>query len=447
MRFLFILLFLSLKWSAFAQKSPILEKYIETGLQINLSLKEQDIDLKKSLLAIEQAKGLFKPTLTFNASYTRAVGGRKIDLPIGDLFNPVYTTLNQLTQSNNFPLIQNISIPLLPDNFQETKFKVAYPIYNVDLKLNKMVQEQSVMTKKAQKAVLQHELRLQISEAYLNILKAAEAEKIYLNTKIVLNELLRFNQSLVKNNVATKDIIHTAEYEISKIDNEIYGLKTQQNTAQSYFNFLLNREFSSTIDLDTLLIKSIPIKIDKETVIANALRTRQEFEVVKSGITTLDNVAKMQKLAMKRPDVYIGGEFGFQGFGYKYNKDQAFVLAQIGLTYDIFDGKRQKNKTQETLLEKEKLELKYSQAEKQIALQMTQYYNEYDAAINNWRTAEKGVIAAESIFKIVNSKYRNSQALLLEFLNAQNRVTTAKLQVLLALIEAKNKEQKLMVND
>jgi outer membrane protein len=145
--------------------------------------------------------------------------------------------------------------------------------------------------------------------------------------------------------------------------------------------------------------------------------------------------------------MYIGGEFGFQGFGYKYNKDQAFVLAQIGLTYDIFDGKRQKNKTQETLLEKEKLELKYSQAEKQIALQMTQYYNEYDAAINNWRTAEKGVIAAESIFKIVNSKYRNSQALLLEFLNAQNRVTTAKLQVLLALIEAKNKEQKLMIND
>jgi outer membrane protein len=444
--FLFIISFFTY-FIGFAQKSTVLEKYIQSGLQSNLALKEQDLDLKKSLLAIEQAKGLFKPTLTFAANYTRAVGGRKIDLPVGDLLNPVYNTLNQLTQTNNFPNIGNVKLPLLPDNFQETKFKVAYPIYNVDLRLNKLVQEQTLLTKKAQKAVLEQELRLQISEAYLNYLKATEAEKIYLNAKIVLNELLRFNQSLVKNNVATKEIISTAEYEITKIDNEIYGLKTTQNTAQSYLNFLINRDFSEQIIIDTLLLKYEPQLLEKEQVIQNALKTRKEFEVINSGINMVESVVKTQELSKKRPSVYIGSEFGFQGFGYKFNKDQLFVLAQIGLTYNIFDGKQLKTKTQMTLLEKEKLQLKYTEVERQIALQMTQQYNEYDAALNNWRTSKKGVVAAESIFKIVNSKYRASQALLLEFLEAQNRVTTAKMQVLLALIEVEIKIRKLDFND
>jgi outer membrane protein len=434
MKHCFTILFLLFIFEGFAQKSAILDKYIQTGLQSNLALKEQDLDLKKSLQAIEQAKGLFHPTLSFAANYTRAVGGRKIDLPIGDLLNPVYNTLNQLTQSNNFPSIKNAQLPLLPDNFQETKFKFAYPIYNVDLKLNKMVQEQSLLTKKAQKAVLEQELRYQISEAYFNYLKANEAEKIYQNAKIVLNELLRFNQSLVKNNVATKEIISTAEYEISKIDNEIYALKATQNTAQSYFNFLLNRDFSEAIVLDTVLMKLSPNLFEKEQVIEKALKTRKEFELIQTGLNTLVSVAKTQILATKRPDVYIGSEFGFQGYGYKFNKNQLFILTQIGFTYNIFDGKQQKSKIQ----------TKYTETERQIALQMTQIYNEYDASLNNWRTAQKGIIAAESIFKIVNSKYRANQALLLEFLDAQNRVTSAKMQVLLSRIDVDIKGIKLV---
>jgi outer membrane protein TolC len=97
--------------------SQILENYIQTGLSHNLALQQQQIDWQRSLEAVRQAKSLFYPVAQFNATYTRAAGGRRIDFPIGDLLNPVHSTLNQLTQSNQFPVLANQQIQFLPDDF------------------------------------------------------------------------------------------------------------------------------------------------------------------------------------------------------------------------------------------------------------------------------------------------------------------------------------------
>lgn len=109
------------------QISPVLDEYIQTGMNSNLTLQQKQVDVEQSLEAVRPAKGLFYPTLQFNANYTRA-GGRSIDFPIGDLLNPVYQTLNSLTQSNSFPLVDNAKVQFLPDNFQETYVQFQVPV-------------------------------------------------------------------------------------------------------------------------------------------------------------------------------------------------------------------------------------------------------------------------------------------------------------------------------
>ena len=78
--------------------------------------------------------------------------------------------------------------------------------------------------------------------------------------------------------------------------------------------------------------------------------------------------------------------------------------------------------------------------QQQINLQITQAWNELDAARNTFLTTQTGLRAAEETFRIVNNKYRANQVLLLEFLDAQNRVTTARLQGLLAWSDVLIKE-------
>ena len=60
---------------------------------------------------VDQARGLFLPTATVDARYSETHGV----MNVGDLVNPAYAALNQLTGSNAFPT--NIDARL-PSEFQ-----------------------------------------------------------------------------------------------------------------------------------------------------------------------------------------------------------------------------------------------------------------------------------------------------------------------------------------
>ena len=117
-------------------QSSILEKYIQHGLANNLALKQENFSIQKSLASLEEAKGLFMPQVSFIANYTTARGGRSIAFPVGDLLNPVYSTLNQLTGTSNFPTIANVNEQFLPNNFHETKIRIIQPLFNSDIYYN-----------------------------------------------------------------------------------------------------------------------------------------------------------------------------------------------------------------------------------------------------------------------------------------------------------------------
>ncbi len=69
------------------------------------------------------------------------MGGRTQDIPIGDLLNNVYSTLNQLTGQSKFPQVNNQSIQFLPNDFHDTRVEVVVPVVNTDLYYNRAIKK------------------------------------------------------------------------------------------------------------------------------------------------------------------------------------------------------------------------------------------------------------------------------------------------------------------
>lgn len=444
-----LLLFFALGFSfskTYAQQSAILEQYIQTGLSNNLALQQQGFEVQKAQEAVRQSKALLYPSFQFDANYTRAAGGRRIEFPVGDLVNPIYANLNQLNElvqpgAPDYPTnVPNVKEQFLPDDFYETKVGFAFPLYNSDLHYNKQIQADLYQSQSAQKAAYEHELRYQITDTYLQYLKALEAEKIILNSRSVLTELRRFNESLVKNNVATRDVVATADYELSKTDNELIKIRRAQDNLRAYFNTLLNRDLQSEVVADSTLLRSPAGAYELNNLIQTAFASREEFNALRAGMSAAETDVKRNDANLKIPDFYVGGEAGFQGFGYNFSREQAYVLARVGLTYEIFDAGLRRSQTQEARLEAERMRTQYNETQQLIALEVTQAWNEFQAAQNSYATTQAGLKAAEETFRIVTNKYRANQALLIEFLDAENRVTTARLQQLLAWSDVLVKE-------
>ncbi|MFM8834121.1 MAG: TolC family protein [Cytophagales bacterium] len=408
-------------------QSTLLDQYIQEGLKSNLQLQQEQLSYEKSVDNLGLARALFMPQVSAIANYTLAGGGRKIQFPVGDLLNPVYSTLNQLTNSAAFPQIANVNEQFLPNNFHETKFRVVQPLFNPDIYFNYKAQKELITVQQAQKNAFQNELKFNITSAYYQYLQSEEALIILGKTKNLLQELLKVNTSLVANAKATKDVILNTEYELSKLDQQIAENEKNNQVARAYFNFLLNRDLETSIVKDTAVMSTATNQVSLEQLTQEAISNRQEVKQLEGGIRANEQLVDLQKGNALWPKVNVVGDIGYQGFQYKFDQPQQVYLVQVGLSWDLFKGGEKKTRVQQARIDQRVLENKMQQLKKQIELQVIQSHYELETARQAYAASQSGVRSTERSFQIIRSKYCEGQAILLEYLDAQNKLTTARL--------------------
>ena len=408
-------------------QSTVLDSYVQQGLKSNLQLQQEQLNFERSAQNLHLARALFFPQVSANASYVLADGGRKIEFPVGDLLNPVYSTLNNLTGTTNFPQIANVTEQFLPNNFHDTKLRVIQPLFNPDIYFNYKAQKELISVQDAQKRAYENELKYSITSAYYQYLQSEESLIIYEKTKVLLTELLKINHKLVSNDKATKDIVLNAAYELDKVEFQLAQTKKNNQVAKSYFNFLLNRDLSLPIDKDSTIRSSLSEQAELTLLTETALNQRQEIKQLQGALQTNEHVIGLAKSNAYLPKINAVGDLGYQGFKYKFDNPQQYWLVQFSLSWDLFKGGEKRIKMQQAKLDYQVVENKMAQLKKQIELQVIQGYYDLEATEQSYLAAQSGIRNAEKSFQIVRAKYVEGQALLIEYLDAQNRLTTARL--------------------
>lgn len=188
---------------------------------------------------------------------------------------------------------------------------------------------------------------------------------------------------------------------------------------------------TNEITVDSVLAKPAVIHLEKaadlQGLTAQAVANRQELKQLDFSIQASNQAISLQEKSAYRPSLFIGGNVGFQGYGYSF-KDQQYALGQVGLQWDIFKGFERKSKIQQAKIQTDLLKTKQSEVEKQIALQTTQAFYDLVSTRESQTAAENGFVNATQYFRLIDSKYRNGNVLLLEYIKAQNDVQTAQLQ-------------------
>jgi outer membrane protein len=433
---LFLLLF-ALAKASFAQE--VLDKYVRTGLDSNLAIRQQSFDLKKAKLDLDRAKALFLPQVGVNAQYTLATGGRSIDVPLGNLLNDVYSSLNQLTSSTKFPQVENQSIQFLPNDFQDTKIELNVPIYNPALGYNKKIKEELINTQQFSLNQYKRELVFNIKQAYFQYLQAFKAVDIYNNALNTVHESLRFNEKLVKNNTATKEVVLKAKAEISKVETSLSNAEQNKKNAAAYFNFLLNKPLESAIDIDTNIVKSLQQEVN---VSLDLPSNREELQQLKSSEKVLQTNLKLND-TYKLPVLNGFYNIGFQGFGYKFNNDQFYQLGGLQLKWNIFSGNDNKLKSKQAQIDIDAIQNSYNDVEKQLLLQVATTYNTYQASLKALHSSNDEVISNKEVFRLIQSRYTQGQALQIELIDARTEMTNAEIKYSLAQLSVLNKAAEL----
>ena len=416
----------------FAQQQ--LDKYIQYGLVNNESIKQQQFLLEKNLNALKEAKSLFLPNVSFNGGYTLAGGGRTVDVPIGDLLNPVYSTLNQLTAGNNFPQVKNQNILLNPDNFYDVKLHTIYPIINAELVYNKKIKSQQYDLQKIEIDVYKRELAKEIKIAYYNYLQATEAIQIYENALLLVKENERINTSLFNNDKVNRTAVIRSTNEVTKISAQLNTGKQTQANAKAWFNFLLNQALTTEVLTDP--INDIP---DVSIVNDTAVNKREELLKLNTAKAINDNLIGLAN-AYKKSKLNSFLDIGSQGFDFKVNNKTPYYFLGLSLEYNIFSGGKNKYRVKQAEADAKNITAQTSYVEQQLGLQVKISVNTFKAAVINYQAAVSQVSASEKYYKDILRLYKEGTSLFIELLDAQNQLVSARLQANISLYDTWTKQ-------
>ena len=411
-----------------AASQSVLDRYIAEGLKNNQQLLQESLAVTSSQLALSESKGLFLPTVNLQSDYTLADGGRTINFPIGDLLNPVYNTLNQMTGTDQFPTIENVNEQFFPNNFHDTKIRIIQPLFNSDIYYHQKAQQQLLKASEAKKAAYEAELTKEIKVAYYNYWQAVEAIRIYGSNQELLEALVDFNQKRHREDQVTLDEVYRAQFELAQLQADISAARADEATAKAYFNFLLNKDHDATIEVDPSLTIGTLINEENRVSYEDALNRRQELNQIRFAQEAQFQAIRLAQ-GTRLPQVNAVFDMGYQGEDYRFGSEENYWLLNLGFSWSIFKGFRAKRQVEQAKVSLDIIESQKQQLKRQIALEVTRANSSFNAAKQQYRSQELAHKSADKSFDIMSSKYRESQVLLVQYLDARTVALSARLQL------------------
>ncbi len=406
-------LLLLLAWPVLGQKS-VLDEYIATAFQQNITLQQKTIQVEKAMIALKTAQSLYQPTVAFQGGYQSGEGGRSIAFPVGDLLNPVYSTLNALTKSTAFPQIKNVETNFFPRDFYDLKVQTTMALYNKDISYNKQIQEQSLNLQREDVSLYKRELVKQIKTAYFQYLLSLGLVKVYENALNLALEGKKINEKLLVNGKGLPAYLLRSDSEIANIQAQIADASKQSQAAQMYFNFLLNRELHAEIRIDFEVEKALA------TVYSLAPGVREELSLLSKSITLQETVLKMNE-SFYLPKVSGFLSLGSQSTIYDINAKSAYYFLGLQMDIPIFTGKRNLYKIKQSQLDIVSARNTLDLSTKQFSMATEIAQKNVQSSLVSFQASTKSYEAASAYLRLIEKGYKEGVSSYLETVDARNQ--------------------------
>jgi outer membrane protein TolC len=426
-----------------------IDAYLAEGRSSNLSLLGQDQEMVRARAALDEARAQYLPSIALKARYTRSEGGRTLALPVGDLVNPAYQTLNQLLLAQGQPApfsnIENQEIALLRSREQDTRVSLSQVIYAPAIAAGIRGAEYSAQASEAARAALMRTLERDIEVAYLNWLRAREAVAIVESSRDLLNENLRVNRVLFDNGKLTQDQVLRAQAEVLSVEQQLLDTGNAITLAQSYFNFLLNRPLDAPIaaaetpDPQMHAAQALATiggieDLQYPALERQARKARAEIDQLEAGARAASALVDVERASFA-PTIGFGLDLGIQGEDYGFGSGRNFAAASVVLDWTIFDFGRRRARVSGARANAERAQLKRDEVAQQISLEVRQSSDRLATGLASLATAAARREAAAEAFRIAARKRDAGSIAQVEFIDARNALTSAELNQTLTRFE------------
>ena len=414
-------------WSATALsgQTPQLDALLTEGLRDVPRLQRRNAEIRAAQAQLAEAEAAGGLRVDLGGTYTLAAGGRSIDLPVGDLLNPVYGTLNQLTQTNGFPQIDNVEEQFLPNNFYDLRLRATYPIYRPEIKLNQQIRAEQVSLAKTQQRITRRDLERDLRVAYWQLQSATAAVTIYEEALDLVAEALRTTRSQIANGVALPAARLRLEAERAELLAQRAQAVANRQQAAAQLNYLLARPLEVAVDLDSVG-SALPELLEPTTT------GRGELDQLRSALT-INALAESVEQQFYRPKIGVQLDAGSQAFNFEL---APYALLGLSVDLPIWDNRMHRRRLDRLAAERDAQSARLDDTARQLALEALTIRQQLAADLERVARYGPAVTAARRAYTDTQRLYREGLTGYLNIVDARTQLTRLRLQRTLAIYTA-----------
>ncbi len=410
---------------------------VDQTLAANLEIARSEAEVAGRLAEIDEARARFRPSLDFTSRYTRADGGRTIDLPVGDLLNPVYAALNA-TAGTSFAPIPNQTIKFLRTTEQDTRVTMTQALYDARNAPALAASRELHRSATASLAALRARLVRDVKQGYYALVAARDSAAILDHALDLARDNLRTNQSLFTNGKVTRDYVLRADADRLALEQQKRAAASAVTLGASYLNLLRRAPLDTEVPIaaiDAESAASVRTQLAGRTGGATlahltdvAIERRPELTALAAALAASGDQESVARAAFK-PRVFLSVDAGSQGEHYRFGSDDRFVQASVVVQFKAFSGGADTARVASSRAATDALRAGREQAKLSVQLDVQRALEALDVADASLDTAAQRTAAADAALTIVSRKRDLGQVNQTEFLDARNASTDAELNL------------------
>ncbi|MEM1055693.1 MAG: TolC family protein [Bacteroidota bacterium] len=433
-----------------AQPVPVVESLVADGLAANPTLARFSAATEAASASTRAARSAFGPTVGIEARGTVAEGGRTIDLPLGELLNPVYETLDELRARDGlpptFPRLEDEAFALARTEV-DVRLVAEQPVFVPALGASLRAARAQEAAAEAARDAYAAELAGAIRAAYWRYRAAARGVEVQ---EAAARRVAEFQRRAERERAAGAGLrvaVVRASAEVLAVETDLREAERARTLALASLNRLVGRPLSTPAPEDPeapvpdtlpagplrLVTEADPsTEITADELETSAVAARAELIALGAAVDARDaavSAARAEFLPTLGVRVDAGATGGQDAL------DEPFVLASAVVRWRPFGSAGDGARVARARAERAVAEAERAATEADIRLQVRDAHERLAVAYADLRFAGERVALGEEGFRLTTRLVSLGDANQADFIDAQTALTQAEQALIVARFE------------
>ncbi len=389
-----------------------LKEVLDLALKNSPLIKSAQKDLKAQELELKAAKGALFPRIKVEETFTRT------DVP-------AYAFMSKLNQERitmqDFDPAK-LNNPKAINNF-ETKFTLEVPIW-----LGGKVQSAQRMAEYEYRAVSleaerrKEEVIRQVYNAYMDAVLAKESIKVARQAVEDAKEHLRLAEQMHTVGMALLSDVLRARVYLSKAEENLQKAMRGYDIAKRGLEVVVGVPLGEFEVHDIGQCPEVDIKVLREKV-----QNRKDIKALEERVKTLEEAFRFT-LSDNLPQVFAFAQYFLNSKDYPLGADGKGYLAGIGVSWTFDTGLTTLRRAQANLERRASLQERLKLLKDSAVFDLDRSYAEYENALDMLRSAEDRIRASQEVLRVMEVRYKNGLARMVDILDAQTELDRARIE-------------------